>query len=192
MYRLFGTMAVILGCGDAFHLVPRAYALLTTGLEANAAALGVGKLITSVTMTVFYVLLYYIWRMRYEIKGRNALTAAVYGLAVVRIILCCFPQNEWLSYNAPLSWGIWRNIPFAILGILIIVLFYQEAKRHEDRSFRFMWFAVVLSFAFYVPVVLFADAIPLIGMLMIPKTLAYVWVVLMGFFDLRKQTARKA
>ena len=32
-YLLFGIMAVVLGCGDAFHLVPRAYALCTTGLE---------------------------------------------------------------------------------------------------------------------------------------------------------------
>ena len=32
-YRLFGAMAVTLGCGDAFHLVPRAIALCTTGLE---------------------------------------------------------------------------------------------------------------------------------------------------------------
>lgn len=29
--RLFGIMAVVLGCGDAFHLVPRAYALCTDG-----------------------------------------------------------------------------------------------------------------------------------------------------------------
>ena len=32
-YLLFGIMAVTLGCGDAFHLVPRALALCTTGLE---------------------------------------------------------------------------------------------------------------------------------------------------------------
>lgn len=31
-YLLFGIMAVTLGCGDAFHLVPRAIALCTTGL----------------------------------------------------------------------------------------------------------------------------------------------------------------
>lgn len=43
-----GIMAIILGAGDAFHLIPRAYALLTTGLEANAVALGIGKLITSI------------------------------------------------------------------------------------------------------------------------------------------------
>ncbi|MEG0754305.1 MAG: hypothetical protein RR461_10760, partial [Angelakisella sp.] len=69
--RMFGLMAVLLGAGDAFHLVPRAYALWTTGLEANAAALGFGKLVTSVTMTVFYVILYHIWRQRYKITGRQ-------------------------------------------------------------------------------------------------------------------------
>ena len=31
-YLLFGAMAVTLGCGDAFHLIPRAVALCTTGL----------------------------------------------------------------------------------------------------------------------------------------------------------------
>ena len=68
-YLLFGVMAVTLGAGDAFHLVPRALALCTTGLESYTAALGVGKLITSVTMTAFYVLLYYVWRERYQVKG---------------------------------------------------------------------------------------------------------------------------
>lgn len=33
--KLFGYMSVLLGAGDSFHLVPRAYGLLTTGLEAN-------------------------------------------------------------------------------------------------------------------------------------------------------------
>lgn len=49
-FRLFGWMAVVLGAGDAFHLVPRAVALCTTGLENYTAALGVGKWITSVTI----------------------------------------------------------------------------------------------------------------------------------------------
>ena len=61
-FRLFGLMAVVLGAGDSFHLVPRALALCTTGLENYAVPLGLGKWITSVTMTVFYVLLYYVWR----------------------------------------------------------------------------------------------------------------------------------
>lgn len=189
-YLLFGIMAVTLGAGDAFHLVPRAYALCTTGLENYAAALGVGKLITSVTMTVFYILLYYVWRLRYEVKGQKGLTAVVYLLSAVRIALCMFPQNAWTSADAPLSWGIYRNIPFALLGLLIIVLFFREAKKHNDRPFRHMWLTIVLSFAFYIPVVLIADTYPLIGMLMIPKTCAYVWTVLIGFMDMRSE--RKA
>ena len=56
-YLLFGIMAVVLGVGDSFHLVPRALALCTTGLESYTVYLGVGKLITSITMTVFYILL---------------------------------------------------------------------------------------------------------------------------------------
>lgn len=180
-FRLFGLMAVVLGCGDAFHLVPRAYALCTTGLENYAAALGLGKWITSVTMTVFYVLLYYVWRRRYKIEGRRDLTAAVYLLAAVRVGLCMFPQNQWLSPEAPLAWGIYRNIPFALLGLLVIVLFYKSAREHDDRAFRWMWLTIVLSFGFYIPVVLWADAVPLIGMLMIPKTCAYVWTVLIGY-----------
>ena len=186
-FRLFGWMAVVLGAGDSFHLIPRAVALCTTGLENYTVPLGLGKWITSVTMTVFYVLLYYVWRQRYKVKGQNGLTAAVYALAAVRIALCMMPQNQWLSAEAPLFWGIWRNIPFALLGLVVIVLFYRSAKEKQDKAFRWMWLTIVLSFGFYIPVVLWADAIPMIGMLMIPKTCAYVWTVLIGYFAMKKE-----
>lgn len=185
-YRLFGIMAVVLGLGDSFHLVPRMIALCTTGLDQYTAALGIGKFITSITMTFFYLLLYYVWRIRYNINGKAGLTLCFYLLAAVRIILCLFPQNAWTSAEAPLSWGIYRNIPFALIGVLIVVLFYQYAKEREDKSFRFMWLTIVLSFGFYLPVVLWADVNPLIGMLMIPKTCDYVWTVLIGYFDMKK------
>ena len=190
-YVLFGIMAVTLGAGDAFHLVPRAVALCTTGLENYTFALGVGKFITSITMTIFYVLLYYVWRQRYQVSGKQGVTVAVYLLAALRIALCLFPQNGWTSANAPLSWGIYRNLPFALLGILIIVLFYQSTKQHQDAAFRFMSLTILLSFGFYIPVVLWADTIPLIGMLMIPKTCAYVWTVWIGYSAMRKELQAK-
>ncbi|MGN0252220.1 MAG: hypothetical protein ACI4EH_12790 [Oliverpabstia sp.] len=180
-YFLYGLMAVVLGCGDAFHLIPRAIALCTTGLESFTVALGIGKMITSVTMTLFYVLLYYVWRFRYQVENKNELTITVWVLALVRIVLCLMPQNAWTSAEAPLSWGIYRNIPFTILGVVIVILLYQSAKTKQDKPFRFLWLAVVISFACYIPVVLFADTVPPVGMLMIPKTCAYVWVVLIGY-----------
>ena len=186
-FRLFGLMAVVLGAGASFHLVPRALALCTTGLENYAVPLGLGKWITSVTMTVFYVLLYYVWRKRYQIEGLKDLTIAVYALSAVRIVLCMMPQNQWLTNHTPLTWGSLRNIPFALLGLLIIVLFYRSAKEHNDLAFRWMWLTIVLSFGFYIPVVLWANAIPMIGMLMIPKTCAYVWTVLIGYSAMKKE-----
>lgn len=184
-YKLFGLMAVLLGAGDAFHLVPRMYALFTTGLEANAHILGIGKFITSITMTIFYVILYHIWRIRYSIVGRKGLTFSIYSLSIIRIGLCFFPQNEWLIFNPPVLWGIYRNIPFLIMGIIIIGIFYSEVKKHGDNNFKYMWLAIVLSFGLYIPVVLWSTKIPWIGILMIPKTLAYVWVVIMGYREFK-------
>ena len=189
-YLLYGVMAVTLGCGDAFHLVPRAIALCTTGLGDYTAALGIGKLVTSITMTAFYVLLYYVWRARYKVSGKGGVTAAVWVLSLSRILLCLMPQNAWTSAAAPLSWGIYRNIPFALLGLLIVVLFYRSAKEQNDRPFRFLWLTVVLSFACYIPVVLFADSVPAVGILMIPKTCAYVWTVLIGYNAMKGSKAK--
>lgn len=185
--KLFGWMAIVLGAGDSFHLIPRMIALCTTGLENFTVALGLGKLITSVTMTLFYVLLYYVWRERYEIKGQKNLTIAVYLFAAIRIALCMMPQNNWLSADAPLSWGIYRNIPFAVIGLITIVLFYTSAKQNNDTAFKWMWTTIVLSFGFYIPVVLWANTIPMIGMLMIPKTCAYVWTVVIGYNAMKKE-----
>lgn len=186
-FKLFGWMAIVLGAGDSFHLIPRMIALCTTGLENFTVALGIGKWITSVTMTLFYVLLYYVWRERYEIKGQKNLTIAVYLFAAIRIALCMIPQNNWLSADASHSWGIYRNILFAVIGLITIVLFYANAKQNNDTAFKWMWMTIVLSFGFYIPVVLWADTTPMIGMLMIPKTCAYVWTVVIGYNAMKKE-----
>lgn len=186
-YLLFGFMAITLGFGDAFHLIPRSIALTTTGLQDYTTALGIGKLITSITMTFFYVLLYYVWRARYSISDKLKYTVIVWFLAISRIIICFMPQNKWTSTTPPLYWGIFRNIPFALLGLLIIFIFYFETKKRADKEFRFLWLTIVLSFAFYIPVVLFSHTTPIIGALMIPKTCAYVWTVFIGYNAMKRE-----
>jgi hypothetical protein len=53
-----------------------------------------------------------------------------------------------------------------------------------------MALAVALSFGFYLPVVLFSGTFPIVGVLMIPKTMAYVWIVLMGWKLYKKEALR--
>lgn len=185
-FKLFGAMSVILGFGDSFHLIPRIYALLTTGLENNAPALGFGKFVTSITMTIFYLILYKIWKKRFDIKNSKKLDITMYLLAASRIILCFFPQNDWFVNNPPVIWGIYRNIPFAIMGIIMIYLLYSYGVKHNDKDYKNLGIAVLLSFGFYAPVVLWASENFFVGMLMIPKTLAYVWVVLIGYKEFKQ------
>ena len=185
-FFLFGLMALVLGLGDAFHLVPRAVALNTKGLDAFTFYLGLGKAITSVTMTIFYVLLYYVYKERYKVNNKK-FDITIYILAIARILLSLMPQNKWFSKDAPLSWGIYRNIPFLVLGILIIVLFYQKQKETRDKNFKYLWLTIVLSFAFYLPVVLFSSKVPALGALMVPKTCAYIWTVLIGYSTMKME-----
>lgn len=172
---LYGIMSLVLVFGDAFHLVPRIFAAINRTADYSFS-LGIGKMITSITMTIFYLILYFIFEMRYE-KKSVPMRASVIALSVIRIALCFFPQNDWTG-EAPVIWGIYRNIPFAILGLIMVVLFF--AKR-SDKIYKWMWLAILLSFLFYIPVVLWSEASPIIGMLMLPKTCMYMWIVVMGY-----------
>lgn len=173
-FLLFGIMSLVLVGGDSFHLVPRILVAFNPTGDYHSA-LGLGKLVTSITMTFFYLLMYYVYGVRYTWKNR-CLEIIMILLAVCRIALCLFPQNDWTG-AAPVIWGVYRNIPFTAMGIIMIVLWF---KQRGDTSFRWMWLAITLSYAFYIPVVLWADVHPMIGMLMMPKTCMYMWAVVMG------------
>ena len=183
LQKQMGAAALVLGCGDAFHLVPR---VLNYFVDKDfTTALGAGKLITSITMTVFYILVYYIFLNNYKGRENKGITATIWGLSAIRIALCLFPQNEWFSNNSPLFWGIIRNIPFAILGAVIVILYFKFRK--DDRCFRFIWIYVTLSFLFYIPVVVGADAVPMLGALMLPKTICYM-LILFTFLKKKKNS----
>ena len=171
----YGIMCLVLVFGDAFHLVPRVLAAVNRSGDYHAA-MGIGTLITSITMTIFYLIMYFIYKNRYGMENK-ILTAAMLALSVARIVLCLFPQNDWTG-ESPVIWGIYRNIPFVIIGLIMVILFVRS---RSDKAFRWMWLAITLSFAFYLPVVLWSDISPMIGMLMLPKTCMYIWMVVMGY-----------
>lgn len=172
--RKMGIAALVLGVGDAFHLVPRVLAYYMAG--DLTAALGLGKLITSLTMTVFYVLLYYIYLERTGKTVHRGVSALVWAAAALRAVLCLLPQNGWFSGGGSVLWGALRNLPFLALGVFIILL-YAGLRRSGSPLGR-VWLYVALSFAFYLPVAVFAPLLPALGMLMLPKTVCYVLIVI--------------
>ena len=175
--KLFGIMAVLLGSGDAFHLLPRVISHLSPGgFAAHTLALSYGKMITGITMTIFYLLFYFYYREISKDRDHKKKWCIIF-LAVVRIVLILLPQNNW-STGGSYSMGIVRNIPFLIMGILLMIWTY---KNRDYDGLKHMSLLIFLSFLFYVPVVIFSDIIPALGALMMPKTVAYVFIVVGGF-----------
>ena len=60
----------------------------------------------------------------------------------------------------------------------------------ESRRFRPVWIYILLSFLFYIPVTVGAGAVPILGMLMLPKTVCYVLLILTFLLSVLKD--RKA
>ena len=171
--KLMGAAVLILGCGDAFHLIPRVLNYFCSG--DFTAWLGFGKLVTSITMTVFYLLMYRLWLRVCGEKENRALSMTVCLLAALRIVLCLLPGNRWLQNDGPAFWGIVRNLPFVALGVVDVCLYFR--KRGELRCFRSVWLLISLSFLFYIPVAFAAGLVPLLGMLMLPKTVCYMFLI---------------
>ena len=180
MSRLAGLMAFVLVSGDAFHLVPRIKAIITGRKKQLRQSMGRGKQITSITMSVFYLLLWHLGLAVFSPKISPFWTVTVYSLALVRLVLCLLPQNGWSDENPPFSWALWRNTPFLLQGLMVAGLFFLY--RGTVPGLNLIWLAVLLSFAFYLPVILWAGKKPKIGMLMLPKSLAYLWLLTICLF----------
>lgn len=144
LFILYGILTLTLCGGDAFHLVPRVIRAIKGSNEKIRKQLGIGLQISSITMTVFYIILLYIWKYTfYEMKAPVVLEIMIWVSAIIRIVICFLPQNNWCSEEGNLKLSI-------------------------------------ISFGCYLPVTLLSKKMPKIGMLMIPKTCAYIWMIVMG------------
>lgn len=172
---LYGVLALLLGAGDAFHLVPRVRRCRKGNEPSTEYRLGLGLKVSSITMTLFYLLLYAIYIQLYG-AGSLVIAGILIASAALRIILCLFPQNNWHHYEESAKWSLARNLPFAVTGICMIILLLMCGTAYG----RSMAAAIIVSFGCYIPVTVFAKKYPAVGALMMPKTIAYVWMIALG------------
>ena len=153
LFTLYGILTLTLCGGDAFHLVPRIIGAFKGTNEKIKRQLGIGLQVSSITMTVFYIILLYIWKLTFPtLKAPFIVEAMIYISAIIRIVVCFLPQNDWCGDEG------------------------NTSNLHMTR----MLAAIVISFGCYLPVTLLSKKKPKIGLLMIPKTCAYMWVIVMG------------
>lgn len=180
LFLLYGVLTWTLCFGDAFHLVPRVLRAVKGSNEKIERQLGIGLQISSITMTVFYILLLYIWKQTfYAMTAPVMLEILIWVSAAVRIAVCMLPQNNWCGKEGNRKLSVIRNAVFAVTGICVIVLYVMSGNTYGYHMTR-MAAAIIVSFGCYLPVTLLSKKMPKIGMLMIPKTCAYVWMIVMG------------
>lgn len=177
----------LLAFGDTGHVGFRVLAYALGGLEATPVVLGMpvslvglGALATAITVTFFYVLVLDTWRVRFH-KQYGRFEYVLLAAAVVRLVVMALPQNAWESVTPPQPWSTIRNLPLMLLGLGAAALILRDARAVHDRPFFWIGVMILVSYACYAPVIFFVQQNPLIGMLMIPKTMAYLAIAVIAY-----------
>lgn len=177
--KLIGSMTLVLGLGDSFHLIPRIFAnVMADGFIKTANYLFVGTRVSAITMSVFY-LLFYLYVRSDNNKNLDRFMTSIFILRLILIVTSL--KKSYMS-------NLIANIPFVIMGIIVIYALYKQRKKDIYKN---LYIYVFFSFFFYVPVVLFKDVYPMVGILMIPKTIMYVLIVIKLNSNIIKSFSRK-
>ena len=188
----------LLALGDTGHVGFRVVAFALGGLDTSFTIggkswnlAGLGSMATSWTFTAFYVCMVFMWRSRFSEK-LGVLAWFLLLLAVFRSIVMLLPGNQWDQLMSPRPISIIRSTPLLLMQVGVAYLILRDATRSNDGTFRWIGLMILVSFVFYAPVVFLVHSIPPIGMLMIPKTLAYLVIAVIGlkhFYMSTKVTA---
>ena len=180
LFILYGVLTLTLCGGDAFHLVPRIKRAVYGTNDKIKRQLGIGLQVSSITMTVFYIILLFIWKLTFPtLQAPLWVEAMIWISAIIRIVVCFLPQNNWTSEEGNRKLSVIRNVVFAVTGIGVILLYAISGNMYDLHMNR-MVAAILISFGCYILVTLWSKTKPKIGLLMIPKTCAYMWVIVMG------------
>ncbi len=178
---------LFLALGDLGHVGARVVAFSMGGLDAKITLLGssimiapIGSIMTAWTFTLFYVCMVLMWKARFNKKFEIA-AFIVFLLAIIRSILMLLPGNTWDGEQQEDFSFMIRNIPLVMMQIGTVYLIIRDAIATDDTVLKWIGGMIIISLVCYAPVVFLLTYYPLIGMLMIPKTIAYMAIALISF-----------
>ncbi len=193
--RLFIGAFTLLALGDTGHLGFRVLAYLRGDLETTFTVFGIrfglvglGALLTAVTITFFYVVFLMLWHQRFQ-KPYGWFGTLLGVVLVIRLAIMLLPQNQWNNAIPPQPWSTIRNFPLMVAGLGVAYMILRDAIASSDSTFKWIGVMLLVSQAFYVPVILFVQIVPNISLLMIPKTLAYLAIAWLGWENLFAKTS---
>ncbi len=171
---------ILLAFGDIFHVGFPVFISISGWLEIYDSIAKLGVLLTAITITLFYMIFVDIWRINFT-KEKNWAYYLLLTIGIIRLIILIIPQSRYKNRILPIEWNLIRNIPLLLLGLSVAFLMYWDGNMNNDTRFKNISYSIFASFAFYFPVILYASRIPSLGMLMIPKSVAYLVMAWLGY-----------
>lgn len=192
----------LLALGDTGHTGFRVVAYALGNLEytislfgASWRLVGLGAFSTAVTITLFYIIMLVIWHRRFD-RPYDVPAFISFGAGAIRLIMLFFPQNHWGGGESvaqvAYTWYLLRNALLTIQGLIVAYLILRDALAARDGAFKWMGIMILISYGCYLPTLLFQREVPMVSMLMIPKTLAYLGIGFIAFNALFRASQRAA
>lgn len=110
---LFRLAFILLAAGDTGHVGFRVLGYLLGGLDTQVTILGstmslagLGTLTTSFTVTLFYMILVYVWQKHFH-RSSNGLTSLLLAAGLVRLVMMALPSNDWAAVTPPQPMSIY-------------------------------------------------------------------------------------
>lgn len=180
---IFGIILLLLGLGEGFHLVPRIIEIFTNDFENIEEFIDSGRFIASISIVFVYLMLLWFGKAYYKESISKKHDLILYVLAGISVIFSLLFKTTNDTYLILL-----RNIPMIIIATTIIFHFKKQSFINEDKSLRFLWLALLAGLIFTIGFELLSPSNSLFIILMMPKTLMYIWVILMGYGLLKKES----
>ncbi|TJX13190.1 hypothetical protein E9840_10410 [Tissierella creatinini] len=184
LYKSFGFFALTLALGDGIYLLPRMYAILTTGIEENMNIIGWGRMGNSIMITILFLMIYDIYSFRYSKNKNIKLEKTLIGLAMIRVILCLLPWNKWFELEPSPLFALLRFIPLGIIGLFLIILIYYHSNKYEDKNFKLIMLATFIALLFAEPRMYFIEGSAVV-IQSILRSMSFITIIIVGYKELR-------
>lgn len=159
--------------GDLGHVGARLVTFFSENFASNYGIFGIGVLFEMIGLILLFIFYTNAWRIHFN-KPNDLIFKSLIVVGIIGLIIFTFPQNQWNTEPISYEWLIIRNIPWLIQGMALATLIIRDARAVKDPILIRIGILILISFLFYIPVILFGSIEPMLGLLMIPGTFIYM------------------
>ena len=173
---IFGLTILVLGVGEGFHILPRILEIFNNDIGTYGPMMETGRFISSISIILVYLLLFRFWKKYYKVTDNTNMEKILLLLGVIGVILSVIFKD-----STDYSLIILRNLPIILIGYFVILGYKKQAAITSDKGFKYLWLAMLLSLVFTIAFELLSFNYEFLVILMMPKTLMFIWIVVMGY-----------